>query len=274
MCKTALIGGAPVRYEIHGAGWPIIMLHGFAVDRHSMIGCMEPVFADRPGWQRIYLDLPGMGETPPASNLSSTDALRDMVLSFADQIIPGQRFAIAGKSYGGYLARGVVSRRPERVDGAAFICPAVIADREARDVPELTVITRDEAVLESLSKEELDEFTPYFSVQDGRTWARFAREFLPGVRRADLRGLAALSQQYPFSESPEVQDFPQPVLWLMGRQDANVGYRDAWPLLESFPRASFAVLDRAAHNLEIEQDALFEALIGEWLDRVAEAAPR
>jgi pimeloyl-ACP methyl ester carboxylesterase len=94
------------------------------------------------------------------------------------------------------------------------------------------------------------------------------------VRRADLRGLAALSRRYPFSESPEVEDFHQPVLWLMGRQDANVGYRDAWNILESFPRASYAVLDRAAHNLEIEQDRLFEVLIGEWLDRVAEATPR
>jgi pimeloyl-ACP methyl ester carboxylesterase len=177
MTNNLLIGGAPIHYEIRGAGRPIVMLHGFAVDRHSMIGCMEPVFADRPDWQRIYLDLPGMGETPAAPHLSSTDALRDMVLTFADHVIPGQRFAIAGKSYGGYLTRGVVSRCPERIEGAAFICPTVVADREARDVPELTVIARDDAVLERLSKEERDEFTPYFSVQDDRTWEGSSANF-------------------------------------------------------------------------------------------------
>jgi hypothetical protein len=30
------------------------------------------------------------------------------------------------------------------------------------------------------------------------------------------------------------------------------------------------VLDRAGHNLQIEQEALFNALVNEWLDRVGE----
>ncbi|CAM02087.1 hypothetical protein SACE_2808 [Saccharopolyspora erythraea NRRL 2338] len=35
-----------------------------------------------------------------------------------------------------------------------------------------------------------------------------------------------------------------------------------------YPRASFAVLDVAGHNLPIEQPELFGALVLEWLDRV------
>jgi hypothetical protein len=53
-----------------------------------------------------------------------------------------------------------------------------------------------------------------------------------------------------------------------------VGYRDAWTILERYPRATFAVLDRAGHNLAIEQERLFAALVGEWLDRVEEARSR
>ena len=49
-----------------------------------------------------------------------------------------------------------------------------------------------------------------------------------------------------------------------------VGYRQAWDILENYPRATFAVLDRAGHCLEIEQEVLFHALAGEWLDRVRE----
>lgn len=44
--------------------------------------------------------------------------------------------------------------------------------------------------------------------------------------------------------------------------------RDAWDLLEHYPRATFAVLDRAGHFVNIEQETLCRALIGEWLDRV------
>ena len=56
----------------------------------------------------------------------------------------------------------------------------------------------------------------------------------------------------------------------MGRQDATVGYRDAWELIENYPRGTFAILDRAGHNLQIEQEGLFNALVNEWLDRVEE----
>lgn len=40
-------------------------------------------------------------------------------------------------------------------------------------------------------------------------------------------------------------------------------------LLPHYPRATFVVLDVAGHNLQIEQPTLFDALIMEWLDRVA-----
>jgi hypothetical protein len=47
-----------------------------------------------------------------------------------------------------------------------------------------------------------------------------------------------------------------------------VGYRDAWKILEHFPRATYAVLDGAGHAPDVEQLQLGQALISEWLDRV------
>jgi pimeloyl-ACP methyl ester carboxylesterase len=60
----------------------------------------------------------------------------------------------------------------------------------------------------------------------------------------------------------------KPTLMLLGQQDTSTGYRDAWPILEQYPRATFAVLDKAGHNLQIEQADLFTAFVSEWLDRV------
>ena len=31
-------------YETRGEGQPVLMLHGWPTDRHSMIGAMEPIF--------------------------------------------------------------------------------------------------------------------------------------------------------------------------------------------------------------------------------------
>jgi pimeloyl-ACP methyl ester carboxylesterase len=63
-----------------------------------------------------------------------------------------------------------------------------------------------------------------------------------------------------------------PALILLGRQDAVVGYRDAWRIIENYPRATFAILDRTGHFLTVEQQALYSTLVNEWLDRVEESA--
>jgi pimeloyl-ACP methyl ester carboxylesterase len=98
----------PLSYESYGTGTPIILLHGYGSDHRLMKGCIEPIFAQQPGWQRIYLDLPGMGQTPGKEQIKSTDDILDIVIAFLDAVIPGQCFLLAGESYGGYLARGVV----------------------------------------------------------------------------------------------------------------------------------------------------------------------
>jgi pimeloyl-ACP methyl ester carboxylesterase len=64
--------------------------------------------------------------------------------------------------------------------------------------------------------------------------------------------------------------FPSPTLILTGRQDSTAGYRDTWAILENYPRATFAVLDRAGHLVVVDQPELFQSLIREWLNRVEE----
>jgi len=58
-------------------------------------------------------------------------------------------------------------------------------------------------------------------------------------------------------------------LIILGRQDYLVGYRDAFRLVDRYPRASFSVLDSAGHAMQIDQAALFGALVAEWLDRMS-----
>ena len=98
-------------------------------------------------------------------------------------------------------------------------------------------------------------------------------EVIQGLRLADGKFLTRLyNEGYAFTEdldsSPKV--YSKPTLIALGRQDSSVGYRDAWSLIDLFPRGTFAVLDRAGHNLQIEQETLFNALVNEWLNRVEE----
>jgi hypothetical protein len=41
-------------------------------------------------------------------------------------------------------------------------------------------------------------------------------------------------------------------------------------IVDNYSRGTFAVLDRAGHGLEVEQEKVFNCLVNEWLDRVEE----
>jgi pimeloyl-ACP methyl ester carboxylesterase len=113
-------------------------------------------------------------------------------------------------------------------------------------------------------------------VQSSDTLAVFREVLKPVFAMADMAFLERVVTEGTFSfdvyrlSAP----FTAPTLIVAGRQDGITGYRDAWELIESYPRATFAVLDRAGHDLMVEQQALFRALVNDWLDRVEEFAGR
>lgn len=263
-----------VHYERIGEGTPVLMLHGYRADYRLMTGCMEPVFQQLRGYKRVYVDLPGMGRTG-AGWVRCADDMLELLLSFIDRVMPGERFLLAGESYGGYLARGIVRRLGSRVAGLMLLCPAILTDFKKRTLPAQTVIAKDEPFLATLSAEDRQSFTEVGVVQTGPVWERFRDEIQSGFQLADMPFLKEFQRSgYGFSFDVDAPGapYPNPALFLLGRQDGGVGYRDAWAILEAYPRATFAVLDRAGHNLQIEQPTLFEALIREWLERVKEAA--
>ena len=121
-CK---LEGITIHYEMMGEGRPIIMLHGWSCDHRYMVSDMEPLFEQREGWKRIYPDLPGMGKTPGADWITTDDQVLDVVMDFIDKVIPSQRFAVAGASYGGYLARGLVYRESRLIEGLLLTAPMI-----------------------------------------------------------------------------------------------------------------------------------------------------
>lgn len=270
-CKIKNIS---INYEIIGEGKPIVMIHGYAADRRLMSGCMEPVFSVKDNYKRIYIDLPGMGKSKSAEWINSSDAMLDVVTELIEEIIPNENFLLAGQSYGGYMARGVAFKMASRIDGLLLICPAIIADRKKRNVPPHVVLLEDNKLLSKLSPSDAEYFYSSSVVQSQEIYERYRDEVLSGIKIANINFLRKIKKNgYGFSFDVDKMNkkFDKPTLILLGRQDSGVGYKDAWSILENFPRSTFAVLDRAGHNLQIEQEELFNCLVTEWLRRVEES---
>jgi len=262
-----------VDYEERGEGVPIIMLHGFSADKLMLKSCMEPIFKNKSGFRRIYLDLPGMGKTPGERWIDTTDKMLQVVLDFIDNIIPNERFLIVGESYGGYLARGIISKKMDDVDGLLLICPVIIATHSKRTVDKKVVLYKDEEFLSELTKEEKESFQSMHVVLNKENWERYNKEIYHSVKSADANFLRYLMMKgYDFSYDVDKLErpFEKPTTFIMGYQDGVVGFKDALRILDNFKRASFIVLDRAGHNVQIEQVKLFNEIVVEWIDRVNE----
>jgi pimeloyl-ACP methyl ester carboxylesterase len=247
-------------YDSFGQGRPILMLHGRPSDHRHMVTDFEPLFEDRPGWLRLYPDMPGMGKTPGEEWITGEDSMLQVLLDFIEAMIPGQRFAVAGTSYGGYMAQGLVYHRAAMIDGLFLMTPGIIRAEE------------DDVLFSGLEPDEAEFFSGFAVVQSRELLHSLRTDIFPAMEIADHEFLKRISasEGYSFDIENLPKPFEKPTLILLGRQDSITGYADAWKILDNYPRASFVVLDRAGHGLGHEQKELSETLANEWLDRVSE----
>jgi pimeloyl-ACP methyl ester carboxylesterase len=268
------VNGIPVHYAQHGGGTPVLALHGSGVDHREIMAALEPLFADRPGYRRLYPDLPGMGHTPAPETIDSNDAVVELLLGLVDAVIGQEAFLLVGHSYGGYLARAIANRRPRQVAGLALLCSVDGQAGEDERPAHVVLHAEDDLDLDGALEPTLAaEFRNYLVVQTPETLRRFQETVAPAIALVDQAALERVFARWQLRTAPEqAPPYENPTLLLAGRQDATAGYAWSWRLLEHYPRATVAVLDRAGHALPHEQVGPVTALLGEWLDRVAEQA--
>ena len=251
------MGQVVVHYVEHGAGRPVLVLHGAGVDHREAEACFEPVLDGVAGLRRIYPDLPGMGRTVAPDTLRSADDVLDVLLAFADEVTGGTAYLLIGHSAGAYYAQAMAARRPARVVGLALACPLTSG---LRDVPEHRVVAGSGEIGD-------DGFRSYFVIQTSEMLERYERYVAPAAALADQAALERIGERWVLTPD-DAPAYAGPALVVAGRLDSTVGYAAATDLVDHYPHASLAVVDDAGHALPHEQPELLRALVAEWLARV------
>lgn len=251
------MGEIAVHHVEHGAGRPVLVLHGAGVDHRETEACFEPVFEGVAGFRRIYPDLPGMGRTVATERLRSAEDVLDTLLGFAGQVTDGAAHLLIGHSAGAYYAQAMAARAPGQVAGLALVCPLL---PDVRDVPERRVVVGSGEVGD-------DDFRSYFVLQTPEMLERYERWVRPGAALVDQAALERIGARWELAPD-EGPAYAGPTLVVAGRLDSTVGYAAAVDLVDHYPHASLAVVDDAGHALPHEQPDLLRALVAEWLARV------
>lgn len=111
--RYAEINGGRIYYEIHGAGRPLIVLHGGLVAAEPTFGAMIPELSKTR--QVIAIDLQAHGHTPDFDRPLTYEALADDVAALIDHLALGKA-DLLGYSLGGGVALQVAARTPDLVD--------------------------------------------------------------------------------------------------------------------------------------------------------------
>lgn len=261
-----------LHYLSIGEGVPVLILHGLTCDHRLMTACLEPVFTNKKGLKRIYIDLPGMGKSGNNIQYASSDAILNILIGFIGKEIGKAPFIIIGESYGGYLSMGILSKFHTQILGMCLICPMVNPKHSTRKLPRKSIIVKDEEFLKILPSEEKDDFLNIAVVATQATYQRYNNEVKTGNKLMNLAFVEEVVKNYQFSfelyrKLNEIK-FDKPVLILSGKQDNVVGYEDLWEVSKHYERLTFLTLDIAGHNLQIDQPEIFNVMVENWLTHI------
>lgn len=246
-----------VHHVEHGAGRPVLVLHGAGVDHREAEACFEPAFDGATGFRRIYPDLPGTGRTPAPDSLRSAEGVLAVLTEFAERVTGGASYLVVGHSAGGHFAHAMAARDPERVAGLALVCPLL---PDTRDVPEHRVVVGAGDLGD-------DVFRSYFVVQTPAMLERYERHVAAAATLVDEPAMERIGERWELTRAP---GYSGPTLLVAGRLDSTVGFAATVDLLGTHPRATLAVVDGAGHALPHERPEVLRALVAEWLERVGD----
>ena len=135
-----------------GEGIPLFIFHGLFHDSEIMMHQLEQSQIDLDGFKRIYIDLPGMGNTRSSVCDANTDAIIDVLSPFIKELIEDQKFVVCGYSYGTYIAKGMAKKFRSQISAEIEICPVIETDVKKRTFPHIMHQTIDNSVFNKLNK--------------------------------------------------------------------------------------------------------------------------
>jgi pimeloyl-ACP methyl ester carboxylesterase len=104
-----------------GEGRPVVLLHGGAGSWMHWVRNIEPLAKMRSVWAP---DIPGFGDSDLPSDKLDADTLAPYVLQGALEVLRGERFDLAGFSFGGLVAAIIAAEAPATLERLVLVSVA------------------------------------------------------------------------------------------------------------------------------------------------------
>lgn len=234
--------GVHTYFEEHGAGDPLLLLHG-GLSNADDFGMQTPAFAEH--YRVILPERRAHGHTADVDGPITYEVMADDTIAFMETLETGPAHLV-GWSDGGNVALLVAIRRPDLVrkiatTGANFSTKGYVEGFQASFTPDSDALTMMRNDWVERTPDGADHF-PVVLEKIERLW--FGDW---SIANADLARIEA------------------PVLVMSGDDDA-VRLDHTLALYEAVPNAQLAVIPGASHLVPVEKADLFNQLVLDFLE--------
>jgi 3-oxoadipate enol-lactonase len=254
--------GLRLDYDDEGRGLPLLLVHGFPLDRTLWNGQVDGL---RNTCRLIVPDLRGFGAS------SATDGAAVSMDDYADDLaallgsVGVDRVILGGLSMGGYIALAFAARHGDRLAGLILANTRAGADTEAGRQGRLTLAAKIEA---GGTRELVDSMAPKMLAPasgaelDRTVRTMMSRQSVAAVTSA-LRGMAERPDRGGMLSSIDV-----PTLIIGGRDDALIPTAESEAMQGAIPGSRLVMLPEAGHLSNLEQPARFNQAVLDLIGRV------
>ena len=278
--------GARLHYEEVGTGEAIVFIHEFAGDARSWD---DQVRHFGRGWRSVIPSARGYppSDAPVGDDSYSQDLMTGDVIAVLDAACI-QKAHVVGLSMGGYTALMLATQFPERV----LSCTAAAAGGGASKSTREQFIAHchaEAAEFDHAGKIDAPAIgvgptRVQFANKDPVGWRRFVEQLSqhPAQAAACIQRAIVAGRPSLYDLATELKATPVPVLLVVGDEDEPTLDVNLW-MKRLMPTARLAVVPGTGHVVNLEEPALFNALVerfiievdrGTWRSRDPRAIPQ
>ncbi len=251
----AQLNGISMYFEEHGAGLPVVLVHGYPLDQRIW----EPAVAEMKAAARIILpDLRGFGRSSSGGSVSSMRLMAEDLVALLDQLQAGKA-VVVGHSMGGYVALEFASVYPDRLAGIGLVCSQAVADTPERRAAR---IAQAEDLLAHGTRGLAESMTPRLAADQ-----QYHAEIYRTILRSRPEGLAAAARGMAerADHSGSLSSIAVPAVVITGLDDVLISPQRSRELASALKRAELVEIPAAGHMPMMEQPAQTAAALDKLL---------
>lgn len=261
MTQSIVIDGIRIAFETRGVGVPVVLLHGFPLNRRMWDPQLDALSSSA---QLIAIDLRGHGESDAPLWRYTMERFGDDVLAVLDHLRVA-RAVFVGLSMGGYIALSVMRRHADRVQALVLTDTKAQADTEQGRAGRFHMAQAAhrhggapvaDAMLPKLLAPETHRTQPAL--------VRHVRSMIEGMAVSGIAGDLMAMADRPDSV-PLLSTIHCPTLVIVGESDQATPVADARLMAETIPGAHLAIIPQAGHLPNLEAPQRFNDVLGHFL---------